>query len=221
MRLGAEVVEGEVLGIAYEAEGFSVSTAAESYAAPAVILATGSSRKVPHIAGLLEFEGKGVSYCAVCDAFFYKGKDVAVLGDGEYALHEAAELLPIVSSVTLVTNGKRAPENVPENMRVVTAKVEALEGESTLSALRLEDGGTIAVSGLFVALGVAGSSDLARKLGAEVDGTSVVVDREMKTGVPGLFAAGDCTGGMYQVAKAVYEGAVAGTSAVKYTRGRK
>lgn len=221
VRLGAKVVAGEVLSIGYGADGFVVGTADSEYTAPAVILATGSSRKAPRIPGLTEYEGKGVSYCAVCDAFFYKGKDVAVLGDGEYALHEAAELLPVVGSVTLITNGKPAPANVPDSVRVITEKVTALEGDMTLQAVRFADDSTIAVKGVFVALGVAGSSDLARKLGAEINGTSVVVNSEMQTAVPGLFAAGDCTGGMYQIAKAVYEGAVAGSSAIKYIRSRK
>ncbi len=220
-RLGAQMITGEVLSIGYEGDGFSVSTADAQFAAPVAVLATGSSRRAPRIPGLAEFEGKGVSYCAVCDAFFYKGKDVAVLGDGDYALHEAAELLPVAGSVTLLTNGKPAPQTTPDTIRVITEKITALEGDATLDAVRLADGSTVSVSGVFVALGAAGSSDLARKLGAEINGTSVVVGSDMQTAVPGLFAAGDCTGGLLQIAKAVHEGAVAGTSAVKLIRSRK
>ncbi len=220
-RLGAGMVTGEVLSIGYAADGFEVGTADARYEAPAVILATGSSRRSPKIPGLAEYEGKGVSYCAVCDAFFYKGKDVAVLGDGDYALHEAAELLPVAGSVTLITNGKPAPADIPDKLSVITEKITALEGDATLQTVRFADESTLAVKGVFVALGVAGSGDLARKLGAELNGTSVVVDSAMQTAVPGLFAAGDCTGGLYQIAKAVYEGAVAGTSAVQFIRARK
>ena len=220
-RLGAKMVTGEVLSIGYAADGFEVGIADARYEAPAVILATGSSRKAPKIPGLAEYEGKGVSYCAVCDAFFYKGKDVAVLGDGDYALHEAAELLPVAGSVTLITNGKPAPSDTPDKLSVITEKITALEGDAALQTVRFADESTLAVKGVFVALGVAGSGDLARKLGAELNGTSVVVDSAMQTAVPGLFAAGDCTGGLYQIAKAVYEGAVAGTSAVQFIRARK
>ncbi len=220
-RLGVEMVTGEVLSIGYAANGFEVGTANTRVEAPVVILATGSSRKAPKIPGLAEYEGKGVSYCAVCDAFFYKGKDVAVLGDGDYALHEAAELLPVAGSVTLITNGNPAPAGVPDSLSVITEKIVALEGDTTLQTVRFADERAIAVKGVFVALGVAGSGDLARKLGAELNGTSVVVDNAMQTAVPGLFAAGDCTGGLYQIAKAVYEGAVAGTSAVKFIRGTR
>ena len=76
----------------------------------------------------------------------------------------------------------------------------------------------MALSGVFVVLGVAGSTALARKLGAEVDGNRILVDEHMQTTLPGLYAAGDCTGGLLQVAKAVYEGALAGTEAAKALR---
>ncbi len=217
-RLGVEVLEGEALGLTYEADGFGVSTVSAEFRAPSVILATGSQRKTPKIPGLAELEGKGVSYCAVCDAFFYRGKDVAVLGDGIYALHEAAELVPVVGTVTLITDGKEPPADVPGHLRVVTAKITELNGSDRLESIRFEDGSELAVNGVFVALGVAGSGDFAKKLGAELKGNSIVADSAMKTNVPGLFAAGDCTGGLMQVAKAVYEGMVAATSAVKYLR---
>ena len=77
------------------------------------------------------------------------------------------------------------------------------------------------VEGLFVALGVAGSAALARKLGAPVENGRIVVDERMQTGIPGLYAAGDCTGGLLQVCKAVYEGALAATEAIKQIRGKK
>lgn len=93
-RLGAVLRQTEVTGIEYAAQGFTVKTADGVFDADAVILATGSPRAVPKIEGVAAFEGRGVSYCAICDAFFYRGKDVAVLGQGEYALEEARVLLP-------------------------------------------------------------------------------------------------------------------------------
>ena len=88
----------EVTGIEYAAQGFTVKTADGVFDADAVILATGSPRAVPKIEGIAAFEGRGVSYCAICDAFFYRGKDVAVLGQGEYALEEARVLLPVAQA---------------------------------------------------------------------------------------------------------------------------
>ena len=167
------------------------------------------------LAGL---EGHGVSYCATCDAFFYRGRDVAVLGSGEYALHEVQALLPVAHSVTLLTGGAPLTAQFPPEVAVRTEAVEAILGEERVTGVQLKNGGTLEVSGVFVALGVAGSTALARKLGAEVNGSRIVVDDHMQTSLPGLYAAGDCTGGLLQVAKAVYEGAVAGTEAAKALR---
>ena len=164
-------------------------------------------------------EGHGVSYCATCDAFFYRGKDVAVLGNGEYALHEVQALLPVVKSVTLLTNGSPLTAQFPPEVTVHPEKIDAILGEERVTGVQLNSGGIVELSGVFVALGVAGSTALARKLGAEVDGNRIVVDpRTMQTTLPGLYAAGDCTGGLLQVAKAVYEGALAGTEAAKALR---
>ena len=186
-RAGVSYIEDEVVGIGF-GQKLMVSTKTASYEADYVVLSTGASRSTPPIPGLRELEGHGVSYCAVCDAFFYRGKDVAVLGSGEYAMHEASELLPVVGSVTVLTNGA---------------------GES------------LDISGVFVAVGVAGSTDLAKKLGAATEGNRILVDEKMATNVPGLYAAGDCTGGMLQIAKAVYQGAQAGTSIVAEIRKKK
>ncbi len=170
--------------------GYIVETNGETYEAPAVVLAAGVSRVSLPIPGLKELEGHGVSYCAICDAFFYRGKSVAVLGGGEYALHEAQVLLPHVKELHM----------------------------QRVSGVKFADGSELAVDGVFVALGTAGSTALARKAGAMLAGGSIKVDATMATNMPGLFAAGDNTGGLLQVAKAVYEGAQAGLSAVKYVR---
>ena len=216
-RLGVRFVTAEAVGLTYT-DQLTVETLGKDYPADAVILATGASRAVPRIPGLAGLEGHGVSYCAACDAFFYRGKDVAVLGSGEYALHEVQALLPVVRSVTLLTNGAPLTAQFPPEVRVCPQAVEAVLGETAVTGVQLPGGETLAVSGVFVALGVAGSTALARKIGAEVDGNRVVVDARMQTTVPGLYAAGDCTGGLLQVAKAVYEGAQAATEAVKALR---
>ena len=216
-RLGVRFVTAETVGLTYT-DQLTVETLDKDYPADAVILATGASRAVPRIPGLAGLEGHGVSYCAACDAFFYRGRDVAVLGSGEYALHEVQALLPVVHSVTLLTNGAPLTAQFPPEVRVCPQAVEAVLGETVVTGVQLSGGETLAVSGVFVALGVAGSTALARKIGAEVDGNRIVVDAGMQTTVPGLYAAGDCTGGLLQVAKAVYEGAQAATEAVKALR---
>ena len=226
-RLGVKFVEGEVVGLAMNDDftGLVVQTAKEKFEAGAVILAAGSTRLAPKIPGLKEMEGKGVSYCAICDAFFYRGKVAAVLGEGEYALHEAEILLPHASKVMLFTNGKEPTVAIPDSIEVHKKKVSAVEaatdnGMERVSGVMTEDGTFTPVNGLFVALGTAGSIDLARKIGAAVDNNRIVTDAEMATNVPGLYAAGDCNGGLLQVVKAAYEGAVAGLAAAKYVRKR-
>ena len=216
-RLGVRFVTAEAVGLTYT-DKLTVETVDKNYPADAVILATGASRAVPRIPGLAGLEGHGVSYCATCDAFFYRGRDVAVLGSGEYALHEVQALLPVAHSVTLLTGGAPLTAQFPPEVAVRAEAVEAILGEDRVTGVQLKDGGTLEVSGVFVALGVAGSTALARKLGAEVNGSRIVVDDHMQTSLPGLYAAGDCTGGLLQVAKAVYEGAVAGTEAAKALR---
>ena len=226
-RLGVKFVEGEVVGLAMNDDftGLVVQTAKEKFEAGAVILAAGSTRLAPKIPGLKEMEGKGVSYCAICDAFFYRGKVAAVLGEGEYALHEAEILLPHASKVMLFTNGKEPTVAIPDSIEVHKEKVSAVEaatenGTERVSGVMTEDGTLTPVNGLFIALGTAGSVDLARKIGAAVDNNRIVTDVEMATNVPGLYAAGDCNGGLLQVVKAAYEGAVAGLAAAKYVRKR-
>ena len=199
-------------------KGFAVKTTAGVFTADAVILATGAPRATPPIAGVREFEGCGVSYCAICDAFFYRGKAVAVLGEGEYALEEARTLLPVAASVTLLTGGAPVPDDLPEGLRVDTRAVAAIEGEDKVARVTFADGDALPVDGVFIAYGTAGSGDFARKLGAQVDGNRIQAGADGATAVPGLFAAGDCTGGLLQVAKAVSDGAQAGLAAIQFVR---
>ena len=220
-RLGAEIAEDEICGIVMNADlTFTVKGVKSSYTAKTVVLATGASRKKPKIDGLEKFEGAGVSYCAVCDAFFYRKKNVAVLGSAEYALSEVNELLPVVNSVSVLTDGIAPEVAFPENVKVYTQKIASLDGDDFLTSVRFADGETLSLDGLFVAQGVAGSADLARKAGLAVE-NDTVVGKDAVTNVAGVFVCGDCTGGFLQVAKAVSEGAVAGTKVISFLRGKK
>lgn len=219
--MGVTIVKAQILGLGFGQEGLEAETTAGTLEAPAVILATGAQRRRPRIPGLDKLDGAGVSYCAVCDGFFCRGKEVAVLGAGPYALHEAGVLLPLARRVTLLTNGEPA-DGLPQGLELDSRPVAALEGDGgTLSAIRFSDGSAMEVSRLFVALGTAGSGDLARKVGLLTEHGTIVVDGAMATNVPGLFAAGDCTGGLPQVATAVAQGAQAGLSAVRYVERQK
>ena len=218
--LGITVIEDEVTGINYE-KNFIVKAIKQNYEAKTIILATGTNRKASPIKGIKEFEGKGISYCAVCDAFFYKQKDVAVLGDGDYALSEAFELLPIAKSVTILTNGSKPIETRSTDIKFNPKVIREFRGDNTINEVEFKDNTTLPVAGVFIAEGFATSIDLARKIGAQTIGNQIKVDENMQTTVPGLFAAGDCTGGLLQISKAVYEGTKAGLSAVNYVRIQK
>lgn len=214
-RLGASIVDDEVLDITWEGD-YVVTGKKESYRCKAVIIACGAARKTLPIKGIAEFEGKGVSYCAVCDAFFYRGKTVGVLGAGDYAVHELEHLLNVVEKAYLFTNGEAAPQISNEKVTVITEKIAEVVGENTVEAVALQNGERIELSGFFVALGSASAADFARKLGAMSENGAITVDDKMSTGVPGLFAAGDCTGGLKQVAVAAAQGAAAGLSAITF-----
>ena len=214
-RLGVEVMDKQVVSLSFDGKKFTVS-ADTDYTANAVILATGVAKNIPNIKGIRDFEGKGVSYCAICDGFFFRKKAIGVIGAGEYALHEANVLLNVTDDLTVFTNGKTPEVAFPENVKVITEKIEEIKGEKTVSAILLESGKSVPVSGIFVAEGIAGSFDLAKKVGVLTDGKKIIVNEQMQTNVPGLFAAGDCTGGLLQIAKAVHDGAVAGTECIKF-----
>lgn len=216
-RLGVEIICDEVTGLTYDG-AFIVKAKRGEYTAKSVVLATGAVRSTPNIKNLTEFIGSGVSYCAICDGFFFRGKKVAVLGGGEYALAEARELLPLAREVVLLTDGEDSDALFPAETTVIAKKVAALEGETRLERVVFDDGTTLDTEGLFIAKGSAGSAELARKLGAATEGNTAVTDDARSTGIAGLFAAGDCTAGLKQIAKAVCDGAIAGTQAAAFLR---
>ncbi|MDR0530532.1 MAG: NAD(P)/FAD-dependent oxidoreductase [Oscillospiraceae bacterium] len=218
--LGARMLKDEVLALEWREDGVYEATLAESGAvsAKAALLATGKTRRAPNIEGIREFEGKGVSYCAVCDAFLYRGREVAVLGGGAYAKHEMEELLPLAKKITLLTHGAEPEFDPPGEVAVQTAKLLRLHGGELLTGAELEGGLTQPLQGLFVALGAASAGDLARKLGLPLKDGAVEVNAAQETTLPGLFAAGDCTGSFAQVAFAVAEGARAGMGMIQFLR---
>lgn len=211
-----DTVCGQVTGIEWDGS-YNIKSTAGEYSAVSVVFSTGTNRRAPKIKGITEFEGRGVSYCAVCDGFFYRGKTVAVLGEGEYAAEEADYLKNIAEKVYVLTNGLQ-PIKTIDGVEYITEKLTEICGTNTVESVTFENGKTVEISGLFVAVGVAGATDFARKLGCEIDGNAVVTDEKCATNLPGLYAAGDNTGGMLQIAKAVYQGAVAGSESAKFVR---
>lgn len=136
--IGAKIIKDEVTNIQIDylngdnnnnnkGQIFKVQTLNNEFEAKAVILATGNKKGKPNIKNIDEYEGKGVSYCAVCDGFFYRNKDVAVIGNGDYAISEAMDLQNIAKSITILTNGRQAPEYRTENVDVNTKEIKEIK----------------------------------------------------------------------------------------------
>jgi len=218
VRLGVEIITEEAVGIGMD-EAFVVKTVGGEYRARSVLLATGKSRFSLKVPGFEELRGRGISFCATCDGFFYRKKKLAVLGTGDYAASELHELLAVTSDITLFTNGQQpVSTGFPGGLPVVTAKITRFEGTERLTGITTADGVTHPADGVFVALGTAGAADFAAKVGVEVNGTDIVVDPAFMTNIPGLFAAGDCTGGFLQIAKAVSDGALSAKNMMTFLK---
>ena len=212
--IGVKVKKEEVLHIEQIVNGFEITTTENSYQSKALIIATGNKKIRPNIKGIQEFEGKGVSYCAICDGFFYKNKNVVVIGNGKFAVNEANILKNIAKSVIILTNGEKV-ESISD-VEINTKKIQQIAGGMRVQEIVFEDKSKMEIDGVFVALGEAGGVDFAKKIGILTNNDNIVVNEKMETNVKGIFACGNTNGGLLQVSKAVYEGAVAGLSATNY-----
>lgn len=228
-KMGVQVLTDEVVGIEFfegqdanhENYGllFKVKTLKNEYIAKTVIIATGANRRAPLIKGVKEFEGHGVSYCAVCDGFFYRNKEVVVIGNGDYAISEVEALLPVTDKITILTNGKEEVLTRNKNVTCNTKKILEVTGDKKVEKVIFKDNTEMNVSGIFIAEGIATSLDFAKRLGAEIEENKLLVDnRTMQTSISGVFAAGDCTGEVYQISKAVYEGMKAALGVIRYIK---
>ena len=177
--LNIDVKKEEVINIKItENSNYMIETENENYYSKSVIIA---------------FEGKGVSYCAICDGFFYRNKDVAILGNGKYALSELNDLKNIAKSITILTDGKEVPK-IDENIKIDNRKILRLLGNERLEEIEFEDNTKIKIDGMFIALGVAGGSEFAKKLGILTKNNKIIVNENMETNISGIFACGDCVG---------------------------
>lgn len=215
--LGVERVCGQVLSVVWDG-AFTVGTDAGKYTSDALLIATGAKREKPPVPAFDDYLGRGASYCAVCDGFFYKGRDVAVIGSGQYALSEARELAGFCRTVYILTNGQRQTADF-SGFEVCSSKILGIEGDQSITGVALEDK-IIPVSGIFAAVGVAGAVDFARHIGAAVKGSSILVNDRNETNIPGLYASGDCTEGIKQIGTAVGAGITAAMQMIKYVKSK-
>lgn len=217
--IGVEVLNEELLNIELaENNTFIAKTANNKYEAKTLIMAVGQKRKELEVKGASELEGKGISYCAICDGFFYRNKDVAVIGSGDYAISETNDLINLANKITILTNGEKAPDIRADNVEIITKSIKEISGENKAEKIVFEDNSSLKTDGIFIAQGGNGPVSIAKKLGLILKNNKIEVDENMRTNIPGVFACGDCTEGLLQICKAVYDGAKAGLEAVNYIR---
>ena len=202
--MGLTPVDQMVTSIMPTRDYFTVLANNEIYEAKTLLLATGvvSGKGFP---GEQEYLGRGVSYCATCDGFLYKGKRIAVFCGGKRFEHEVRYLAEIAERVYLFAGYPDCAVDAP-NVEKIPA-IREVRGGLKLTSLALADGREIEVSALFCLRGAVAPATLLP--GLEMDGAHIVVNRRQETSVPGCYAAGDCTGRPYQLTKAVGEGNVA------------
>ncbi len=216
-RFGVEIISDEVVGIKQE-EFFVVETINSQFQAKVVLLATGTSRAGLKVKGFEALSGKGISFCAVCDGFFYRNKALAVIGNGDYAASEIADLNHFTQDIKLFTNGLAlTTKKLSAEQVTISEKILEIKGQDHVEAI-VTDKGEYPVDGIFVAMGTASATDFAKSLGALTEGTNLVVNENFMTTVDGIFAAGDCIGGFWQVSKSVSDGANASKHIIKYLK---
>ncbi len=225
---GCTFLEKNIIAASNVADKFSLTTEDdEEILAKSVVIATGISRKGLGVPGEKTLFGKGVSYCAVCDCGFYRGKTVLIIGDETEAAVSAELMTRYASKVYWVYRTIGASENVVNKaanagVEMINSDVKSIVGSDRVESVVLEDGRSIQTDGVFIELGAKSSADIAMDLDVipQMD-DSIRVNERCETDVPGVFACGDVTGKPWQVARAVGQGCIAGTSAAEYVKGVK
>jgi thioredoxin reductase (NADPH) len=223
----AEIHENEPVLELKVGKRMEALTPRRRYLARALVLAMGADRRKLGVPGEERFAGRGVAYCATCDGFLYKDRQVIVAGGGSSALTDALYLHSLGAFVTIVhrKEGLRAEKRLQDMFArtgrpvVLNAVIEEITGKEKVESVRIKDVltgemRTIKVDGVFVSIGEDPASGLARDIGVKLDDEKfIMVDRNMRTNIPRVYAAGDITGGVRQIVTATGAGAVAAVSA--------
>ena len=214
----------EVKNIVKTSSGFNLETVNGKYDVGAVLFCTGTEHRKLNVSGEAELQGKGVSYCATCDGFFFKGKKVAVVGGGNSALIEALFLKQIGCEDVYLIHRRdqlRAEKTYEDEAREKQVKilfnkvVEKIAGEEKIQYLDLKDTVTnekskLEIDGVFISIGELPQNNLAKNIGVKLDEHGyIITDKQQRTNIKGIYAAGDIAGGLRQVVTACAEGAIA------------
>jgi thioredoxin reductase (NADPH) len=225
---GANFLHEDVIKTSKTEGGFLIHTeSGRTIKTRALIMAMGVSRNRLGVPGEKEFLGQGVSYCVDCDANFYKGSTVAVVGNESAAVSGALTLLFYAQKVYLISDALNVSERLDYQIRksdvdlYLGRKVSEIVGHDTVEGLIMDNGQPLNVDGVFIETGAKGAVELAATLGVAMDDKKfqyIVTDKQQQTNEKGIYAAGDICGPPWQMAKAVGEGCVAGLSAAKYAK---
>lgn len=209
--MGIQITEERINNIYAMGDYFALMVNEKMYEAKSIILATGMEYAKP-LKGEEEFLGKGVGYCATCDAPLYKGKTVTIIGYNKEAEEEAKYVSELTSKLFYIPM-YRGDLNLSENIEVVNGNPIEIIGDSKVRLLKLKDK-QLETDGIFILKDSISPGQLVP--GLEIENGHIKVDREMKTNIKGCFAAGDAVGKPYQYIKSAGEGNIAALSAVKY-----
>lgn len=233
---GVKITPESVAGIVRKEDGvFEVDTGKKKYMAKSIIMSMGAEYRRINIPGEKELTGKGVSYCATCDGFFFRNKTVAIIGGGNSAAVAALEMADIADKVYMIFRKSECTaepfwvDKINSNPKIECVKetnIIEIKGEQKVERVVLDnpynDKTYLEVDGVFVEIGSDPGIGLARKIGVEIDEQNYIkVSGDQGTNIPGLFAAGDITTGsnkFRQVLTAASEGSVAAASAYKFVK---
>lgn len=229
INMGVDYQYGNVLKVIKEDDNYKVITDKDSYITKTVIVATGRSPKTLGLKDEDKLLGHGVSYCATCDGYLYKDKDVAVVGAGNSSFEESLYLSKMCNHVYVINRSEniRADEelqsrffNSPNMELIKNSNVTSLESvDGKLTSITLNDSRKLKVDGLFVFIGQVPTKFLIDHL--DMDGDYIVVDKNMATSLPGIYACGDIIKkDYYQISIAVGEGAIAGLNIIKMLKNK-
>lgn len=215
--LGVNIIRDKVIKVRYD-DKFIVECEKEQYVSDYVIVATGRTPRKLGLRGEEELTGKGISYCAVCDGAFYRGREVAVIGGGDAALTEALYLADLCSKVYVVVRHNLRASDVLQNRvkakeNIIVLKnvnVNELKYDDKLSNVILDDGKTLPVSGMFIAIGGMPELSFLNEIDLEMKNGYILTNDKMESNIKGLYAVGDVRyKDYYQIVTAVSDGAVA------------
>lgn len=227
--LGVELKIEEVVNIEESDNLFIVKTNNNEYKTKYVLIGTGKTPRKLDVKDSEKFEGKGISYCAICDGTLYKGKDIAIVGGGNSAMEAASYMSSIANKIYIINRSsvlradKKEQDEVlgKENVEVLLdSKIEELiSSDDRLIGIKLSTGKEINIEGIFVCIGQEPNYAYYQNLGLNTDDNGIIVDNNMMTSKDGIYAVGDAISkDLYQVVNAVSEGAVAATRIIKELR---